>query len=464
MVRDVELTTKFMGMNIEQVDEYIQDLQKRHMDQVVEVKLMLENKYKDKENLYQELIDLQLEKERYNKSKELMELALIRAKEMSSRFSEASLKEINEILQQAYGQNEENLSKLDKIEDEIKITKTHIDSLLKNMMNVIQDQNLEGNPGINEQYPNKVVGKIFPATDKAKACSHAPSWQKGLIGPTNDKNISIPSQLSEEIPLEGKKQMTADGTVVTEVQGINKKAQSCHDYQRVVENLSKGLTNTNMLGTEQQQSTNYSVDNGIMEEGFWDEGISYDVVGRQFPTGTQGKVASMDTLPAEEIKLSQLLEEHELNEEIAATQERAVLEEEVSNNKQDININEMDKQKSGQGQLFNESLSEKQGSVEDNDDKKTAGLPGAGENRQVLEQKDNPQENQQKSPAIAEEIKNIRYKYIVGKIAGEDLVADDDSIIIAKKELITEATIEKAENAGKLAELIVNMQLPGMDD
>jgi hypothetical protein len=66
------------------------------------------------------------------------------------------------------------------------------------------------------------------------------------------------------------------------------------------------------------------------------------------------------------------------------------------------------------------------------------------------------------SKAIASEINQIRSKYLVGKIAGEDLYDRNNKIIIYKNSVITSEVIEMAEREGKLADLIVNMYLPEM--
>lgn len=67
------------------------------------------------------------------------------------------------------------------------------------------------------------------------------------------------------------------------------------------------------------------------------------------------------------------------------------------------------------------------------------------------------------SPAVSAQIMDIRQKYIVGKIAGEDIIDSSGRKIIGKKELITAEVVTAVEKEGKLPELIVNMILPGME-
>ena len=64
---------------------------------------------------------------------------------------------------------------------------------------------------------------------------------------------------------------------------------------------------------------------------------------------------------------------------------------------------------------------------------------------------------------LTKDIEEIRQRYIVGKLAGEDLYDSNNSLIIAKNQAITADVISRAEREGKLAELIVNMIIPGME-
>lgn len=59
-----------------------------------------------------------------------------------------------------------------------------------------------------------------------------------------------------------------------------------------------------------------------------------------------------------------------------------------------------------------------------------------------------------------DKVKDIRLKYVVGKIVGEDLMDKEGKLLAAKDSVITEALVEEATKEGKLAELIINMQLP----
>ncbi|MDF2946182.1 MAG: hypothetical protein K0S51_861 [Bacillales bacterium] len=65
---------------------------------------------------------------------------------------------------------------------------------------------------------------------------------------------------------------------------------------------------------------------------------------------------------------------------------------------------------------------------------------------------------------LVEQIDSIKSMYIVGKLAGENLYDQQGNLIVEKFSLITKEVVEKANQAGKLADLIVNMKFtrPGV--
>jgi hypothetical protein len=65
---------------------------------------------------------------------------------------------------------------------------------------------------------------------------------------------------------------------------------------------------------------------------------------------------------------------------------------------------------------------------------------------------------------LVEQIDSIKSMYIVGKLAGENLYDQHGKLIVEKFSLITKEVVEKANQAGKLADLIVNMKFtrPGV--
>lgn len=67
-------------------------------------------------------------------------------------------------------------------------------------------------------------------------------------------------------------------------------------------------------------------------------------------------------------------------------------------------------------------------------------------------------------PVVEKVISSVWHKYIVGKLAGEDLLDSGGQMILRKGERITPETVDRAEQAGKLAELIVHMAGPNLEE
>ncbi|MEX2416682.1 MAG: hypothetical protein WD424_11095 [Paenibacillaceae bacterium] len=70
----------------------------------------------------------------------------------------------------------------------------------------------------------------------------------------------------------------------------------------------------------------------------------------------------------------------------------------------------------------------------------------------------------QSSKEITREVRQLRYKYIVGKWAGEDLVNNQGKLIVGKNNPITEEIVDIADREGKLALLIIGMIIPGIGE
>lgn len=67
------------------------------------------------------------------------------------------------------------------------------------------------------------------------------------------------------------------------------------------------------------------------------------------------------------------------------------------------------------------------------------------------------------SKAVTEDIIQIRNKYVVGKLAGDNLYDQQGTLIVAKNQVITSEIVDWADQEGKLSELIFNMIIPGLE-
>jgi sporulation protein YlmC with PRC-barrel domain len=66
-------------------------------------------------------------------------------------------------------------------------------------------------------------------------------------------------------------------------------------------------------------------------------------------------------------------------------------------------------------------------------------------------------------PGLNQAIKKHRLGYVVGKIVGQRLTDAAGELIVDKGDVITPEVVARADAAGKLAELIVHMRIPGLD-
>lgn len=83
--------------------------------------------------------------------------------------------------------------------------------------------------------------------------------------------------------------------------------------------------------------------------------------------------------------------------------------------------------------------------------------------RKFQEEKRNNKDQVEKmetNKGVSNEINNLRNKYLIGKMAGADILDKNGQTLISKNTLITEEIVDKVESEGKLAELIVNMTIP----
>ncbi|MCC2685187.1 MAG: hypothetical protein K0R75_2086 [Paenibacillaceae bacterium] len=74
-----------------------------------------------------------------------------------------------------------------------------------------------------------------------------------------------------------------------------------------------------------------------------------------------------------------------------------------------------------------------------------------------------PQSPAISSRGITEEVAQLRYKYILGKMTGKDLLTRHGRLIAAKNTPITRAVIDEADREGLLAELIIHMTILGIE-
>jgi len=272
MNKDYDLTKKIRGFNVEQVTEYLESLKQIHKEELDNLKKQLETSYKEKDRLYQKLTELQAEKETKRNSKELLELALIRAKEAVSFFDSKAEEESEEILRAARQQNEIYEKKINDIDNDIKTTMMHVESLLHDMMKILQDSKSEKEKEKEkeETATGKVVGKIFPVSSKLRGSGNN-GTTSGDGKEALDEKSKNKAEEKESIGAENEQRMTADGSVITDLH-----------YKRFVEKMS-GTPSDPDTQKENQLDEEPDKEKAAqqLDEGFWEDCCESLVIKRE---------------------------------------------------------------------------------------------------------------------------------------------------------------------------------------
>lgn len=344
------LQTKLFGLNKRQVEEYFTKQHKNHLEKMELFKHALEDGYQKRDILSQKLVQLTRDREVLLEEKELLELALLRAKHTVALLKDSTAKEIEEIFEKAKEQKDNCDKKISELETDINSTKLFIDTLIENVTKLIKQQE---SPREEEAYSGKVVGSIYPSLNKKEKSS----TEKQSERKENEKEDEKAEKLWQD------KKMTADGLMLSNFNAeLNDNERQYRDF---LDKVSKVLTEPN----SEDKIEDKNEDTKPLSVSFWEE------------TGIEEAATTSENI---------VVQNHELN-------------------------------KTGQ---FNDTS----------------------------------------SPIMTEEINTIRYKYIVGKIAGENLLGSDGKLIIAKNSVITAEIVDSAEKQGKLPELIVNMNMPGLEN
>lgn len=425
MSRGVDLTKRLRGYNVKQVEEYLEELEHNHAEKISVLKKQIENSLKEKDRLYDKLVKFQNEKEKQNRSKELLDLALIRAKEAVSFFDNKAKEEADDIIRKTKQQNEDNEYKLNDIDNEIKLTRMRVESLLQDMMKILKDSASGQEHEKEETATGKVVGKIFPASSKSKGTEingrTYDEKKNGLAGKTKKETDEGAEKTSEA--LEQRQKMTADGAVPVDNQ-----------YSKLVDKISGVLTNDGHRQdrTQPEVISEEGKPEETAEEGFWGECSDVAALSREASDVVKPPVIDIGSyMKKKETDILAAVQTGAAEKEVAATVEELLGEAPTP----PAGVTPVD--------VLPEPVKEK-----------TADLGRTAGSDYSLG----------RSPAVAAEISSIRYKYIVGKLAGEDLLDSNGKIIIAKNEKITPEIVTIAETEGKLPELIVNMIIPGMEE
>ncbi|OPY87417.1 MAG: hypothetical protein A4E71_01035 [Smithella sp. PtaU1.Bin162] len=518
------INRKLMGFNKKQVDDY---LEKAGVFQESEINLIKENIEAckiERNSLVQELKMLQKEEERYAKTKELLELALTKANEYTNLINAAAKKDVAKIQDNTKQKMKIHSNYLADVDLEIVKLKSQMSSMLQEVQQLVIE-NEDARDTESNSIIRKVVGTILPSASKSEITISA--LGNGLISETSDiigKTVVLPNgaligrvksliineatngiegfylkgnQLPADRPITadcviavkkdslvvsadwqkisrqsdktgdtGKhstekldnlkslvgEQMTADGAVAPKAINISKRTESFTDIA-LSDAANSAPVDFNPSGTQslemepgEEQADFWGNDD--LEDNMEDNITSTEITLTVEPDLTDDMVSALPTpgIPADtqtmEMELGEDRGDFWGNDDAEEN-----MEENITDTAGELYFNETEKTTANEPQPSATKTSEAESYFSESD-------------YQSRLQATAPKS----SPAVAKEIKTVRHKYVVGKLAGEDLLDNSGQIIIRKNELITGAIIDKAEKEGKLAELIIHMVIPGLEE
>ncbi|OPY55722.1 MAG: hypothetical protein A4E55_02455 [Pelotomaculum sp. PtaU1.Bin035] len=319
-------------------------------------------------------------------------------------------------------------------------------------------------------------------------------WQK--ISRQSDKSSAPGKDSTERLDnLKSiiKEQMTADGAIAPKAINTGKRTKYLADF-----GLSDEAVDSVSMGDIPPDPQSMEMDLGEGQSGFWDNDDEEDnIEASEESNFNETEITATDDIisisPASDIPAEPQSIEMDLGEDREGfwgnKDAEDDMEENITSTTGELYFNKTEKetvnkpQPSATETLESESFFSESGSYFDETETASTVEPSLPDNShdtpvsqdhasihpegeiKVSDYQARPQAAAPKSsPAVDKEIKTVRHKYVVGKLAGEDLLDNNDQIIISKNELITAAIIDKAEKEGKLAELIIHMVIPGLEE
>lgn len=479
---------RLMGYSIQQVDQYLEKIRKRHQDEIAQFNDNIDDCRREREALMEELNLLKEARQQQPGNREILELALKRAADTGNLIGLAAKEEIDGILEESKQRVIIHDNYLIEVVNEIKKIRSNMYITLENVQQSVKEyaRTEEEEPAI-----RKVVGTILHSAGKSESIisalgedimgntvvlpsgshvgcvdnlvinestreiegfhlkgSHpeggwfipascimavkkeslviSPEWQKTSVSAGKKDGGGRPGdETSKKEEFFSKGRITADGWATTPVRSAGRQA----DGPTLTSINSEKSVN---IGSPPHLVEEY-VNPGSVVGGsgsFWED--TFDTGSGVFncPEGENAEVASnsggYDT-------------RHEADgdmlcarEEVCTTKPAPVSEPEYQDNF--YSSKSFFHKFEPEAPIENKTLTKPVDAV------------------------------QKASPAVATEIKTVRHKYVVGKLAGEDLLDGSGQVIIGKNNPITPDVVERAEKEGKLAELIVHMVIPGLEE
>jgi hypothetical protein len=405
----IDISKKLGGINAIQVEEYLNSLKIHHDKELSDIRQKIDAANSQKNKLLHELFEFQKVKKELEVKKKRLEFSKERLEQSISAIKMRASKECEELLEKARERTKSYDEKIDEANEQIRKTVSIIDAMLKKMADFVK----EGK----EDYDEKLtliekgnLSNIVPYLKKKAAKSEIPPGDETEADIKEEKKEII-DEAKEKVDnlceIEQLK-MTSDGMSMSSAR------TSVVDSKNELEADDETKTKLNNKVESDAGNGNPSdIVNKPIIESLWDDIDNDDI----------SAIGNEDSkIPANPI--------NNFNERVQPSVEEAAA-------------------------TFEEPT--KASSLD-------SGSQNINKQADLYSSKDvQPKETSQKSMAIDSEINMLRNKYIVGKIAGEQLLDSMGRVIAAKNAIITLEIVDIADREGKLSELIINMVLPEME-
>jgi chaperonin cofactor prefoldin len=410
-----KIKRKIWGFNTREVDRHIKEMQNTLKEKLECLTNEIETCQREKDLLEHEFSTMTDLNTSFT-SRILLELAKKRVESVIEYIDQTAKEDVLAI-------QKSSQQKLDALEDTLKVidnemseAKENIEFELKNIINLAigQDQANSTDYGDKEASNYKSIGNVYPIAD----------WLKTNKSEQPNKENEFWGEHVESQPQESVEQMTADG--ITEVplykpEKLEKKLVGNSKKQQKIGNGASeaGETENFVVPGTIQDGSHENEANYFTESpsDFWDSG---------FDSEEEPAQSSLELAVAVDMEPKDL--------------ESDFLEKEGSG--------EVDKPEDffqTEGDSAAEAFSNPVGNID------------LGEEN--IESEPLPSQ-----AVVRQEISTARHKYVLGKIAGEDLIDNSGRVIIKKGDIITESVFDIAQKEGKIADLIIQMILPGQEE
>lgn len=436
-----EIKGKLWGFKKREVDEHIKQIQNSHEAQLVDLTKEVEGCQREKDLLGQELSTL-TDQNASSSSMALLELAINKLESVTKYIDKATEEEVLAIQKSARLKLlalEKTIELLDK---EIKQAKEAIDMELKKLVKIANssDQMKSNTVGTRDYLDNKTSGKVYPISD----------WLKSNKSEQSSKENEFWEEQLEN-PQELEQQMTADGA--TQVPFIKPDSLMNSPADNRAKQLERNPEAFDKKNDDECKEDEFAAG---MEE---DHPESKEAMESSFDFWDSGSDLEEEPEPREQAPREQAPREPEHSPlEVVGSLDRKT-EVQLPEFIEDIGVVRVDKPEdffqSEEDSGFNFFQSEENSSEE------VLSKPADSEG---LGGEANRSEHSQSQEGVRQEIDAVRHKYVLGKLAGEDLIDDSGRVIIRKNDKITEKVLELAQKEGKLADLIIHMVLPGQEE